>query len=399
MQTSFTPEFLQTPDGQRVNEIIRNCVHCGFCNATCPTYQLTGDELDGPRGRIYLIKDFYEEKATSNISLKHLDRCLTCLACETTCPSGVEFGGLVDIGRKHIEKAIERPTFNKLKRGLIISIFSNPRLVAPIFALAQIFRPLLPSNLAKKIPVRPKPLKSTPSRSAKRKMLTIKGCVQSSAAPQINAAASEVLQHSNIQLDEAQTNCCGALAFHLTDLEKAKQTVCSNIDSWYQKLCENHEYLLITSSGCSSFIKQYSTIMQADSTYTEKANFISERCRDLSEITSEIKANTCNLKNKTVAFHSPCTLQHGQKILGNIENKLKEAGYELVAIRDSHLCCGSAGSYSLLETELSNKLLQNKITNLEENQPDIIATANIGCLMHLSSGTKKPVKHWIELLV
>lgn len=399
MQTSFTPEFLQTADGKRVNEILRNCVHCGFCNATCPTYQLMGDELDGPRGRIYLIKDFFEEKVISYVSLKHLDRCLTCLACETTCPSGVEYGDLLDIGRKHIEEAFERPRINKLKRGLIINMFSNPTRVALIFTLARIFKPLLPSKLAKKIPAKPKNPISAPSLTAKRKMLTIKGCVQSSAAPQINAAASNVLQHSNIQLDEAQTHCCGALAFHLTDLEKAKTTICSNIDSWYQKLLKNHEYLLITSSGCSSFIKQYGTIMRADKTYAEKANLISERCRDLSEITSDIKANTCNSTNKTVAFHSPCTLQHGQKILGNIESKLRDAGYRLVEVRDPHLCCGSAGSYSLLETELSNKLLQNKVANLEENQPDIIATANIGCLMHLSSSTKRPIKHWIELLV
>ena len=399
MQTSFTPEFLQTSDGQRVNEILRNCVHCGFCNATCPTYQLMGDELDGPRGRIYLIKDFFEEKVISSVSLKHLDRCLTCLACETTCPSGVEYGGLLDIGRKHIEETIQRPTINKLKRGLIISMFSNPTRVALIFMLARFFKPLLPSGLAKKIPAKPKYPNSAPSLSAKRKMLTIKGCVQSSAAPQINAAASKVLQSSNIQLDEAQTNCCGALAFHLTDLEKAKKTICSNIDSWYHKLSEGHEYLLVTSSGCSSFIKQYGTIMQGHKSYAEKAIFISERCRDLAEITSDLKANTCDSINKTVAFHSPCTLQHGQKILGNIESKLRDAGYRLVQVRDPHLCCGSAGSYSLLETELSNKLLQNKVANLEELQPDIIATANIGCLMHLSSGTTKPVKHWIELLV
>ena len=239
MQTSFTPEFLQTADGQRVNEILRSCVHCGFCNATCPTYQLTGDELDGPRGRIYLIKDFFEEKGTSNISMKHLDRCLTCLACETTCPSGVEYGDLVDIGRKHLEETIERPVFNKIKRSLIINIFSKPTLVATIFAVARLFKPLLPSNLARKIPTKSKISQPGLQTNATRKMLTIKGCVQSSAAPHINTAASEVLQQSDIQLDEAPTDCCGALAFHLTEIEKAKKTIRSILTTGmkiYQKI-------------------------------------------------------------------------------------------------------------------------------------------------------------------
>ena len=398
MQTSFTPEFLQSSDGQRVNEILRNCVHCGFCNATCPTYQITGDELDGPRGRIYLIKDFFEEKDTSHVSMQHLDKCLTCLACETTCPSGVEYGDLIDIGRKHLEKSVERTLGNRLKRHVIIALFSHPAYVAIIFSLARLFKPLLPSSLSSKIPAKPKTFKSIAPKSIGRKMLTIKGCVQSCAAPQINSAAMNVLQNSDIQLNEAETNCCGALAFHLTDLDKARKTIRSNIDNWYDKLLNDHEFLLVTSSGCSSFIKQYSTIMQADESYAEKAKLISERCRDLTEMTSELKLQPSALKYKTVAFHSPCTLQHGQNILGSVESKLLEAGYELVEIRDPHLCCGSAGSYSLLETEMSNQLLKNKVSNLEEKHPDVIATANIGCLMHMQSGTKIPVKHWIELL-
>ncbi len=398
MQTSFTQAFLQSHDGQRVNEILRNCVHCGFCNATCPTFQLTGDELDGPRGRIYLIKNFFENKDTSKVSQQHLDRCLTCLACETTCPSGVEYGDLVDIGRKHFEKTIERPFLDNLKRNLIIRIFSHPRRVVSFFALARLVKPILPRSFASKIPVKAKPIKSTNTKTSKRKMLTIKGCVQSTAAPQINAATSEVLQNSDIQLDEAKANCCGALAYHLTNIDQANKTIRGNIDNWYEKLSSNHEYLLVTSSGCSSFIKQYSTIMQADKSYADKAKFVSQRCRDLTEMTPELKLTKPEAKNKTVAFHSPCTLQHGQKILGNVENKLREAGYQLIDVKEPHLCCGSAGSYSLLEEELSNMLLQNKISTLEEKQPDVIATANIGCLLHLQSGTQIPVKHWIELL-
>lgn len=400
MQTSLITEFLQTTEGQRANEILRSCVHCGLCNATCPTYQLTGNELDGPRGRIYLIKNHFEEKSHSNTGLKHLDRCLTCLACETTCPSGVQYGTLLDIGRKHIDKAIGRPVLSRLKRHLIISMFSKPARVALIFALARFLKPLLPAKLARKIP-------SHPAGAAKaritevanqRKMLTIQGCVQSVAAPQINAATTTVLGRSGIRLDEVDSDCCGALAFHLTDIEKAERTIRQNIDTWYQKLKGEYQYLVITSSGCSNFIKQYGSIMQADQDYAQRAAFVARRCRDLSELGTELRIRPAD-RDHAVAFHNPCTLQHGQKIFDMIETRLKEAGYTLVTTKDQHLCCGSAGSYSLLETGLSAQLLQNKVACLEQARPDIIATANIGCLMHLQSGTDRPVKHWIELLV
>ncbi|MGH1536962.1 MAG: glycolate oxidase subunit GlcF [Gammaproteobacteria bacterium] len=405
MQTSFSAEFLQTKDGQRVNGILRKCVHCGFCNATCPTYQVTGDELDGPRGRIYLIKNFFEDQKEhqnsqidNNIGLKHLDRCLTCLACETTCPSGVKYGELVDIGRKHIRDKSKRSLTSKLKRKLILYTFSKPTLSKVAFTLAQLLKPLLPLSLAKKVPSKQSLPELNSNLSFTKKVLTIKGCVQSSAAPQINAAAAKVFQNSEILIEETNSKCCGALAFHLTEINTAHQTIRDNIDNWYEKLTNGYEYLSITSSGCSSFIKQYSIIMQDDKDYAEKANFIAERCRDISELAKDIKPNDSDKKSKTVAFHSPCTLQHGQNINGVIEAKLQSAGYTLVDFRDGHLCCGSAGSYSLLEDKLSTELLNNKINCLEENHPDIIATANIGCLMHLQSGTDIPVKHWIELL-
>ncbi len=406
MQTSFTSEFIQTADGERVNKILRKCVHCGFCNATCPTYQLTGNELDGPRGRIYLIKNFFEENkegSSNETSLKHIDRCLTCLACETTCPSGVKYGELVDIGRKHINTSIQRPVLNKIKRKLILNAFSNSKRVALLLAIARIFKPLLPATLANKIPTKIKLQTGSASdlgipSSLSRKMLTIKGCVQKAAAPQINFATRKVLGNSDIQLDEANSECCGALAFHLTELEQAHKTIRSNIDHWYQMLNNGYEKILINSSGCSTFIKQYATIMQDDNSYAEKAKFISEHCIDLSELASELKPKASSCADKTIAFHSPCTLQHGQNISGKIEEKLLQAGYNLVEVQDSHLCCGSAGTYSLLESEMSSELLKNKLTNLEKHQADMIVTANIGCLMHLQSGTDIPVKHWIELL-
>ncbi|MFK7815321.1 MAG: glycolate oxidase subunit GlcF [Gammaproteobacteria bacterium] len=406
MQTSFTPEFIQTADGERVNKILRKCVHCGFCNATCPTYQLTGNELDGPRGRIYLIKNFFEDNnadSSNETGLKHLDRCLTCLSCETTCPSGVKYGELIDIGRKHINTSIQRPILSKIKRKLILHAFSNSYRVGLLLSIARICKPFLPTTLANKIPDKIKLSSNSASEkelhtTATRKMFTIKGCVQNAAAPQINLATKKALENSDIQLDEVNAACCGALAFHLTELDRAHATIRNNIDQWYQMLNSGYEKILINSSGCSSFIKQYITIMQDDNAYSEKAKFISKRCIDLSELASELTLSTSFDRNKTIAFHSPCTLQHGSQINGKIEAKLTQAGYNLTAVKDSHLCCGSAGTYSLLETEMSSKLLKDKLTNLQEHQPDMIVTANIGCLMHIQSGTKIPVKHWIELL-
>ena len=401
MQTSFTNEFLNTADGQRVNEILRKCVHCGFCNATCPTYQLTGNELDGPRGRIYLLKNYFEEPKPDTTSMHHLDRCLTCMSCETTCPSGVEYGSLLDIGRNHIASTTKRPLKERFKRKLLIKLFSNANYTTSLFFLARLFKPLLPKPLASKIPAKVKTnLLSSPKlkqNGLKRKMLTITGCVQSSAAPQINLCAKHVLERSGIQLNEAATQCCGALAFHLSQQYDAKKLIRDNIDEWYQNLLGDHELLLITSSGCSQFIKQYGTIMQDDPEYAERARLVADRCRDLTEMATEIQPHASNQNKQSIAFHSPCTLQHGQKIQGIIEEKLQQLGHTLVEVQDSHICCGSAGSYSLLETELSSQLLTNKIEQLEAKQPDIIVTANIGCLLHLQTGTNIPVKHWIEL--
>ncbi len=408
MQTSFSSDFIKSKDGERVNEILRNCVHCGFCNATCPTYQLTGDELDGPRGRIYLIKNFFEDQSKEddesssnyNVGLKHIDRCLTCLSCETTCPSGVKYGELVDIGRKHINSSVKRSFLDKIKRKLIIQWLSSPKKSSFVFALARIAKPFMPIRLAQKIPANTK-LKNDQKSTCinpKKRTLTIKGCVQAVAAPQINQAAKIALANSEIQCDDSRSECCGALAFHLTDLNKAYATIRKNIDEWYVKLNDDYEYLVITSSGCSNFIKQYITIMQDDSNYADKAKFISEHCLDLAELAPELNLSKADAENKLIAFHSPCTLQHGQNIKDGIENKLVEAGYHLTGVQNSHICCGSAGSYSLLEPELSAQLLKNKVAELESNQPDMIVTANIGCLMHLQSASRVPVKHWAELL-
>ena len=399
MRTSFKTEFLQTTEGQRINEILRSCVHCGFCNATCPTFQITGDELDGPRGRIYLIKNLFEENSSSDITMKHLDRCLTCLSCETTCPSGVKYGELVDFGRSQVETTTKRPWQNKFKRKLIVYLFSHPSRASFIMWFARILKPILPTALAKKIPKQQTKQAYPYATQANRKMLTITGCVQSAAAPQINDAARKLLSHSDIDIEEAQTKCCGALAFHLSETRKAETTIRNNIDEWYDKLNNSHKILLITSSGCSAFIKQYVEIMNSDEKYAAKAKFISERCHDLSEIISDLEIRHRVNLSTTVAVHNPCTLQHSQKLVGNVERVLQHVGYKITDTNDPHICCGSAGSYSLLEPELSSQLLENKIHNLEASKPDIIATANIGCLLHMQSETSTPVKHWVELLV
>ncbi|MDE0250668.1 MAG: glycolate oxidase subunit GlcF [Gammaproteobacteria bacterium] len=398
MRTSLPAELLQTADGKQLDEILRKCVHCGFCNATCPTYQLTGDELDGPRGRIYLIKNYFENSCDKSTARKHLDRCLTCLSCETTCPSNVRYGDLLDIGRKHICDGSGRPILNKIKRYTIASVLSKPRSSALIFALARFFKPLLPEKLAKKIPQDTGAIKTNAVVTGSRKMLTIRGCVQFSAAPQINAAAAQVLGDADIQLDESESDCCGALAFHLTEIESAYKTIRRNIDDWYQRLKSEHEFLILTSSGCSSFVKKYGAIMRPDPQYAQRAQSIAKNCRDLSEICADLHIKPA-FRKRTIAFHNPCTLQHNQQITSTVETTIQKAGYTLVPVSNRHLCCGSAGSYSLLETELSHQLLTNKIHDLTKAEPDMIATANIGCLMHLQSGTDIPVKHWIELLV
>ncbi len=410
MQTSFTSEFIQTKDGGRVDTILRKCVHCGFCNATCPTYQLTGDELDGPRGRIYLIKNYFESQSNlsdklpdSNINLKHLDRCLTCMSCETTCPSGVKYGELIDLGRKHIDSNTKRNWLQTIKRKSIVFFFSKPKRAHVVFTIARLARPILPKRLARKIPNRSKSTtaKAVPNTHSKDQvdtcMLTIKGCVQNSLAPEINQAMQKALHNSGIDLKESTSECCGALAFHLTDLDKAHRSIRDNIDEWHEKLKTGISNIVVNSSGCSTFIKQYGIIMQDDPSYAEKAKYVSDHCLDLSEIAPSIHTNTDD-KKQSIAFHSPCTLQHGQKITGVIEDALRKAGYSLHEVEDSHICCGSAGSYSLLEKELSTQLLKNKVHHLEKNQPDLIVTANIGCLVQLQSGTDIPVKHWIELL-
>ncbi len=406
MDTKLADFMRDTRAGQAAEEILRKCVHCGFCTATCPTYQLFGDELDGPRGRIYLIKQVLEGKDVTEKTRLHLDRCLTCRSCETTCPSGVKYSHLLDIGRQVVEDRLPRRLGEALPRKLLKAVLPQPGLFGPLVKLGTVLRPLLPSVLADTLP--PVQAASTPwptSAGHTRRMLTLAGCVQPSLAPNINAATARVLNRLEIALFEAPgAGCFGAVRFHLNDQEAARDDMRRNIDAWWPEIEAGVEAIVVTASGCGVQVREYGHMLADDAVYAEKAAKISALCRDPSEILAAEKATLLPLlaarqaDRGRLAFHSPCTLQHGLKIRGVIEELLTAAGYDLTPVADGHLCCGSAGTYSVLQPTISKQLRDNKLTALTAGDPAVLATANIGCLSHLQSGSVLPVRHWIELM-
>ena len=400
MQTQLHPQFAQTPEGRKADQILRSCVHCGFCNATCPTYQLLGNELDGPRGRIYLIKQILEGEAPTQKTQQHLDRCLTCRACETTCPSGVKYGHLLDIGREQIEKQVPRKISQRLFRWLLRKTIPFPKRVSLALSLGRLIRPFLPAVLKHKIPkTKTISVSHIPIHSS-RKLLLIDGCVQSSSHPQINLATEELLAILGIQTLIAPPSCCGALSHHLSATTDACAFMKQNIDAWWPYVVDHKiEAIISTASGCGVHIKEYGELLQAEPGYRHKAIRIAELTQDIGEFLAKEPLEKLRVKPQRIAFHSPCTLQHGQKLATVVEQILQSVGFELLPVKDSHLCCGSAGTYSLLQPIISQQLLQKKLTELETSQPEQIATANIGCLMHLQSGTSTPVRHWVELIV
>ena len=400
MQTSISPQLLSHPDIAEADAILRSCVHCGFCNATCPTYQLLGSELDGPRGRIYLIKEMLETGQASNKTRLHLDRCLTCRACETTCPSGVQYGRLVDIGREMVEEKAPRSLPEKMLRQAMLAVIPYTARMAVVLRLARLFGPLLPSQLQKKIPVK-QVITATPTTSHARRMLVLQGCVQPLTTPNTNAAAARVLDRLNISLVSApDAGCCGALNQHLADPEGARTMMRRNIDAWWPHVENGVEAIVMTASGCGVMVKDYGAALKNDAKYADKAARISALTCDLSEILSAENLDAfAHVGHGTrVAYQSSCTLQHGQKLGGAVEDILQRCGYELTHVADSHLCCGAAGTYTLLQADLSQQLLNNKLDALNAGKPEIIASANVGCQMHLASASDIPVKHWIELL-
>ena len=405
MQTNLAPEFKNSPDGLEAEAILRKCVHCGFCTATCPTYQLLGDELDGPRGRIYLIKQVLEGQAPTRKTQLHLDRCLTCRNCETTCPSGVQYGHLVDIGRKLVDERVPRPASEKALRWALKEGLPSP-LFAPAMKLGQAVRGLLPAALKNKVPAR-QDAGLWPTRSHARKVLLLEGCVQPSMMPNINAATARVLDAAGIEtVTASKAGCCGAVKFHLNDHEGGKAEMRRNIDAWWPHVEAGEglgvEAIVMNASGCGVTVKEYGHMLRDDAQYADKAARISELTRDLSELLPELVEqlrDRVSAKAGQIAFHPPCTLQHGQQLRGGVEQHLGELGFQIkVASVEAHLCCGSAGTYSVLQPEIAYQLRDRKLGNLSEMKPSVIVSANIGCITHLQSGTETPVRHWVELL-
>ena len=402
MQTALADFIKDTPEGMEADAILRKCVHCGFCTATCPTYLLLGDENDGPRGRIYLMKQALEGHEITDKTRLHLDRCLTCRACETTCPSGVQYGRLLDIGRKVVGEKTVRPAAETFKRRVLSTIVPHRRLFGFLLKLGRLARPLLSPALAEKIPVSVPAAGAWPAPRHTRKMLALAGCVQPAISPDINAATARVLDRIGISLIEAQgAGCCGALRFHIGYQDDGLADMRALIDRWWPHVEAGAEAIVMTASGCGAVVKEYGHLLRHDARYAEKAAKISAMTRDISEVLSPETERLVPLLGKKggrLAFHPPCTLQHGQALGGVTEKILARAGFELTPVPDAHLCCGSAGTYSILEPELSGRLRANKLASLASGEPELIATANIGCQAHLQAGTGLPVKHWIVAL-
>jgi len=401
MQTSLADSVRDTRAGREADAILRSCVHCGFCNATCPTYQLLGDELDGPRGRIYLIKQALEGYAPTRATLTHLDRCLTCRACETTCPSGVRYGALLDIGRSLVERQVTRPWQERISRALLRALVPYRARFTLLLRLGQFLRPLLPGSLRRSVPAR-QTAAAWPAPRHARRMLALDGCAQGAISPNINAAAARVLDRLGIALVRAPgAGCCGALHHHTSDPGRALDFARRNLDAWWPQLEAGCEAIVMTASGCGVHVKEYGHLLRDDAAYAAKAQRVSALTRDVCEILA--REDLAPLKQDIrpgtrLAFQSPCTLQHGQQLNGVTEKILSDLGFVLAPVPGGHLCCGAAGSYSLLQPGLSKQLRQNKLAALESGRPDMIATANIGCLVHLQGSASVPVRHWIELL-
>jgi len=405
MQTNLSPEYQHTADGLEAEAILRKCVHCGFCTATCPTYQLLGDELDGPRGRIYLIKQVLEGETPTRDTQLHLDRCLTCRNCETTCPSGVQYGHLVDIGRKLVDEKVPRPASEKAVRWALKEGLNSP-MFAPAMKLGQAVRGLLPGGLKAKVP-EARSAGAWPTRTHARKVLMLAGCVQPAMSPNINSATARVLDACGIQtVVEPLAGCCGGVKFHLNDQDGAIVQMKNNIDAWWPHVAQGVEAIVMNASGCGVTVKDYGHILRNDAAYTDKAKRISELTKDLSELLPHLLPDLqkriqpqAAQSQGLMAFHPPCTMQHGQQLKGGVETHLNALGFKLrVANNEAHLCCGSAGTYSVLQPVIATQLRDRKLGHLNELQPTAILSANIGCITHLQSGTQVPVRHWIEMV-
>lgn len=409
MQTTLADFIRDTPEGQEAEAILRRCVHCGFCTATCPTYQLLGDELDAPRGRIYLMKQVLEGQPATASTQFHLDRCLTCRNCETTCPSGVQYGRLVDIGRHVVEAQVRRPWRQRVVRGLLREGLTSSWF-GPALRLGQWMRPLLPGALKAKVPT-VQAAGAWPTQIHDRKVVMLEGCVQPALAPNINRATARVLDRLGIEvLRPSRAGCCGAIRQHLGDPAGGLDDMRRNVDAWWPAVEAGAEAILMNASGCGAMVKDYGHLLRHDPAYAARAERIAAMTFDLSEwlldrqpdivalLPASARHGDAAMSARKVAYHPPCTLQHGQQVRGGAEALMRAIGLEVSLPQNSHLCCGSAGTYSVLQPELANALRARKLAALEETSPDVIASANIGCISHLQAGTAAPVRHWIELV-
>lgn len=405
MKTDLISYYKDSPEGQDAEAILRSCVHCGFCTATCPTYQELNDERDGPRGRIYLIKQLLEGGEVTEKTRTHLDRCLTCRSCETTCPSGVKYGRLIDFGRAEVEKKLDRPLNEKLMRWGLRMVLPYPKRFGPLLKAGQVFRPLMPQAIKVKMPPKRAATSPWPVKRHDRVMLALAGCAQPSATPNTNIATARVLDKLGITLvEESKAGCCGAVSYHLGAHDEGLDFMRHNIDAWWPAVEAGAEAIVMTASGCGAMVQDYGHALRYDAAYAEKAQKISEITKDISEILlaedlTKLSASKSDNKSQgKVAVHCPCTLQHAMQQGDAVDEILQRAGFELSKTKDKHLCCGSAGTYSILQPEMSQRLLSNKLTALTGDNPDRIVTSNVGCQLHLETKAKVPVQHWIELL-
>jgi glycolate oxidase iron-sulfur subunit len=396
MQTWLASEFADTPAGKEADAILRSCVHCGFCTAVCPTYKLLGDELDSPRGRIYQIKSLLEGEAVGEYTQLHLDRCLTCCACETACPSGVQYARLADIGRAEVEKRVPRSPAQRLIRRALRWIVPSTARFGLLLKLGRAVRPVLPHALKRRIPVA-KPAGAWPAVRHARRVLVPGGCVQPVLEPGIDSALARLLDAHGISAVAINAGCCGAVSHHLTAPEEAHARFKANIDAWWPHIESGIEAIVITASGCGAMVHEYGHLLRADSAYADKAARVTALCRDPLEIIEGLPLKA-EAHRKRVAFHAPCTLQHSLKLGGRVEALLRQSGFEVLPVEDAGTCCGSAGTYSILQPKLSGELRERKLGYLQKHKPEIIATANIGCLTHLQVSSDVPIVHWLELL-
>jgi len=420
VETHFSEQQLEDKDNKASEKILRKCVHCGFCNATCPTYQLLGDELDGPRGRIYLIKDMLENNKPANEKVvKHIDRCLSCYSCMTTCPSGVNYMHLIDHGRSHIEKTYKRPFKDRVMRSFLSKVLSNSTYFKTVAILTQLIRPfrfifpkklseminLMPGKFPKKILSRKRIYLAENKKKPVARVALLTGCVQKVISPQINEATIRLLNRHNIEVVVSkQIKCCGSLNHHLGKEQSAHLIFKKNISTWYDEYIKNGlDAIISNTSGCGTTLKDYGFIFRSDKDFKKKAKKVSELTKDITEYLSEnVKLNFIqkqkNTKTYKIAYHSACSMQHGQKVHEEPVNLIKKTGNEVLDIADGHMCCGSAGTYNLLQSDIANRLLKNKILNIEKIKPQIISTGNIGCITQIAQGTKIPILHTVEII-